>query len=69
MDTMPEREQTSAWPTTAVRADVLGADVLSADFLAAEIPHPQTSFEIWGNSARCVDDQESVDRHILRGID
>jgi hypothetical protein len=65
MDTMPEREQkTSPWPTT-----VVSTDVLAADLVAPEIPHPHTSFEIWGNSARCVDDQESVDRHILRGLD
>jgi hypothetical protein len=63
MDTMPEREhKTSPWPTT-----VLSADVLAAELLAAEIPH--TSFQIWGSSARCVDDQEPIDRHILRGLD
>lgn len=60
MDTMPEREQLdSPWPTT----------VVSTELLAAEIPHPQTSFEIWGNSARCLDDAEPIDRHILRGLD
>jgi hypothetical protein len=65
MDTMPEREQqTSAWPKPVVTADVLAPDLL-----AAEIPDPRTSFEIWGNSARCVDDLESVDSHILRGLD
>ncbi len=60
MDTLPERDQQSpidAWPASA----------LNADLLSVEIPHPHTSFEIWGSSSRL--DSEAAEGHILRGLE
>ena len=59
MDTLPERDQQpiDAWPASAINADLL----------SVEIPHPQSSFEIWGRSPRL--EQEATDGHILRGLD
>jgi hypothetical protein len=60
MDTLPERDQQpldDAWPASA----------MNADLLSVEIPHPHTSFEIWGRSPRL--ESEAADGHILRGLE
>ena len=61
MDTLPERDQQpiEEWPATAMNADLLSVEI--------PIPHPQSSFEIWGRSPRL--ESEAADGHILRGLD